>query len=174
MTPFPAQLAVLAPVVGVVAIALVLHRRSLRECSQQAWEPARALARVLLLGLVLLLLSVAALTLPWDVGVAEALGAGCGLALGLLGLRQADPRWDAQGGHYTPNPWIGGVLAVLMIGRLVWRGSQGHPVVPTEPHHDFDALTMGLGMTLLAYGLTDALGLWWRMRRLRRHATLAG
>lgn len=174
MTPFPAQLAFLGPVLGVAGIAYFFYRRLGSEAPQQAWEPGQNLIRVVLLALLLLLFGIATAALPWSVGMGELVGALGGVALGLANLRHAAPRWDSRGGHYTPNPWIGGLLAALMIGQLVWHVSAGKPVVPTAPHHDFDPVTMALAVALLAYGLTHSLGLWLRMRALRRASTLAG
>ncbi|MET0289578.1 MAG: hypothetical protein ABW178_08120 [Pseudoxanthomonas sp.] len=174
MTPFPAQLAFLGPVLGVAGIAYFFYRRLGSDAAQQDWEPGRNLIRVVLLTVLLLLFGFAAAALPWNVGMGEALGALCGLVLGMFNLRHMAARWDRHGGHYTPNPWIGGLLAALLIGQLVWHVSHGKPVVPTEPHHDFDPLTMALAVALLAYGLTHSLGLWRRMRALQRSATLVG
>ncbi|MET0331005.1 MAG: DUF1453 domain-containing protein [Dyella sp.] len=48
-----------------------------------------------------------------------------GAALGLLGLKlsrfERDP---VLGDCYVPNPWIGGLLSALLLGRLAWRFAQ--------------------------------------------------
>jgi hypothetical protein len=49
-------------------------------------------------------------------------GALAGAALGTVGIKLTRFERDAEGNDlYIPNPWIGGLLTLLLIGRLAWR-----------------------------------------------------
>mgnify|MGYP000611947117 CR=1 FL=1 len=98
-----------------------------------------------------------------------AVGAGAlaGLALGVFALRHT--RIDVRDGKpgYTPNPWIGGALSLLLVGRLAWRWyggafSQGAAYTTGNA----SPLTMSLAATLVVYSLVQAVGLSVRMRAL--------
>ena len=90
-----------------------------------------------------------------------------GLALGALGLWLTRFEPGESQLHYTPNPWIGGVLSVLLLGRLAWRWSQG-ALVGGGAHAAQQAspLTMGIAAALIAYSLVYSVGLLLRMRQL--------
>jgi len=66
---------------------------------------------------------------------------------------------------YTPNPWIGGALSLLLVARLAWRWQQGArafgPAAAAQP----SVLTLAFAATLVAYYLVNGGGLAWRMRR---------
>jgi len=98
------------------------------------------------------------------------LGVAAGLALGWFGLRtmHLHPPGESAALHYTPNPYIGAVLTVAVVGRMGYRWL---PVLmggelPTEtPHLTF--ATLLLVGALLAYYWAVAFGLLrWRRRVL--------
>lgn len=90
-------------------------------------------------------------------------GALLGAGLGVVGLKltrfEVDPH---RGDCYVPNPWMGGLLTVLLLGRLAWR----FLIVMPQMEHDMAAAqaqghgahTMPIGyasspLTMLVIGL---------------------
>ena len=99
------------------------------------------------------------------VAAGMAVGALAGIALGWFGLKHT--RFDAREGRrgYTPNPWIGGALSLLLVARLAWRWQDGAFSQGMAPGaSNASPLTLGLAAALVCYGLTHAIGLLLRMR----------
>lgn len=165
--PAPAA-APLIPYLSMAAVAFLVYRRARKSFGRQLWRPGRAIARLVLLGLVMALLAFAAYGLP---GVAPgiALGTLAGAALGLLSLHHTQSGWRDGQGWYTPNPWIGAALMVLLLGRLAWRWADGaFSTDVAATGFQASPLTMGIAATLVMYSLVQVAGLWWRMRHLRQ------
>lgn len=142
--------------------AFILYRRLRRSFGRQPWQPKRAMARMLLLAAVACMVMFAVVAVPHLLpGVA--LGAVCGLALATLSLRHTDVHWYQGQPSYIPNPWIGGLLVVVMIARLAWRyaeaGAQGMQQAPSP-------LTFGIAAALIAYSLAFAIGVRLQVRAL--------
>ncbi|MFC5436673.1 DUF1453 domain-containing protein [Rhodanobacter umsongensis] len=102
-------------------LAWVVWRRVSRQFGRQPIQRKRMIFRIAVfsvLGVVF------ALSGFHRIELAEGLVGGSliGGALGLLGLRltrfEVDP---LRGDCYVPNPWIGALLTVLLLGRLGWR-----------------------------------------------------
>lgn len=102
-------------------LALVVWRRVSRQFGRQPIRRKRMIARIVILAILGGLLALSGFH---HLALAEGLFGGVliGGAIGLFGLRltrfEVDP---AQGDCYVPNPWIGAVLTVLLLGRLAWR-----------------------------------------------------
>lgn len=102
-------------------IALIVWRRVSRQFGRQPIRRKRMIVRIAIFALLGGMLALGGLQ---RIALAEGLLAGVlvGAALGLLGLRltrfEVDPR---KGDCYVPNPWIGALLTVLLLGRLAWR-----------------------------------------------------
>ena len=154
-----------SPVLLTAAIGFAYYRRIRRQFGRQPYQPTRTLLRAGVLALVLLGLLLAAAALP-VAGVGRAIGAGlaAGAALGVLALRHT--RIDAADGArwYTPNPWIGGALSLLLVGRLAWRFGHGPFAAGAPAAQNASPLTLGIAATLVAYYLVNGFGLMWRMR----------
>ena len=101
------------------------------------------------------------------VAAAIALGLVLGGGLGALALRHTHVE-AADGAHwYTPNPWIGGALSLLLVGRLAWR--YGHGAFSSgaaQAAQNANPLTLGIAATLVAFYLVNGAGLAWRVRAL--------
>lgn len=158
----------LTPILATAGVGFILYRRIRRLFGRQPYRPKRALARLILLGVVMLALIVAAVMLPqvWPGIVA---GIVAGTAIGVFALRHTQVEPCLREAYYTPNPWIGGALSLLLVGRLAWRWaggafSGGMPTTQASP------LTMAIAATLIAYYLTYGMGL---RRQLRRPALQA-
>ena len=154
----------LTPVFVAAAIGLLYYRRIRRQFGRQPYQHKRALARTVLLSLVLCGLLVAAVALP-HVGLAIVGGILLGALLGVAALRYTGIEASDGARWYTPNPWIGGALSLLLVGRLAWRW--GHGALSqggAQLAANASPLTMGLMATLVAYYVVNGAGLAWRMR----------
>jgi len=116
MPAHPSSLLVMVPV-----LAWIVWRRVNRSFGRQPIRRRRMMVRIALFAVVGGLLALTGLHRP---ALAGGLFAGVllGGAIGFVGLRltrfEVDP---AKGDCYVPNPWIGALLTVLLLGRLAWR-----------------------------------------------------
>ncbi|WP_140726322.1 hypothetical protein [Pseudomonas sp. Hp2] len=158
-------LTMLTPYLAMAGVGWLYYRRLRRHFGYQRWQPRRTWFRVALLGVVIVCLALVGWTLPRLVP-GMALGALAGVALGLLALRHT--RVELRDGvpGYTPNPWIGGALSVLLLARLAWRWSQGELSGGLQQPAQASPLTLALATALVAYSLTQCIGLLRRMRAL--------
>lgn len=102
-------------------LAWIVWRRVSRQFGRQPIQRKRMVARIAIFAVVGCLLSLAGLH---SIQLLEGLlvGALIGALIGMVGLRltrfEVDP---GKGDCYVPNPWIGALLTVLLLGRLAWR-----------------------------------------------------
>jgi hypothetical protein len=117
--PMPAHLTnylVMLPI-----LAWIVWRRVSRQFGRQPIRRKRMIFRIVVFSIIGGLLALSGFH---RLALAEGLVGGIlvGGAIGLLGLRltrfEVDP---AKGDCYVPNPWIGALLTVLLLGRLAWR-----------------------------------------------------
>ncbi len=161
-----AALPALTPYLAIAGIGWLYYRRIRRSFGRQSWQPKRTVARLALVSIVALALLGAAVFLP-HVGLGIGVGAAAGAALGLLALKHTHAQAIDGQRYYTPNPWIGGGLTVLLLGRLAWRWSQGALAGGSaQAAQQASPLTMGIAATLIAYSLVYNIGLLLRMRQL--------
>lgn len=165
-----AVLPALTPYLATAGIGWLYYRRIRRSFGRQPWQPRRTIARLVLVSLVALALVSAAIFLPrvgWGIGI----GALAGAALGVFSLKHTHAQVIEGQRYYTPNPWIGGGLSLLLLGRLAWRWSQGgFSSGSAQAAQQASPLTMGIAATLIAYSLVHGIGLVMRMRALARAA----
>lgn len=147
-------------------LAWVVYRRVRRNFGPQAWKPKRTVVRIVLLVLVALLLAAAAVFVP-RAALSMLAGLGVGLVLAWFGLRHTHAEWRGGVRTYVPNPWVGGILTVLLVGRLAWRFTQGGGLQGAQQQPS--ALTLAVAATLVAYALCYSIGLGLRMRALGAH-----
>ncbi|MFT3761625.1 MAG: hypothetical protein QM761_03235 [Pseudoxanthomonas sp.] len=160
------SIAPMTPYLATAGIAWLYYRRIRRHFGRQEWRPIRTAVRIALLSLVAAMLALAAIFLP-HVAWGMAGGGVAGAALGLLSLRHTHAEWADGRGWYTPNPWIGGALSVLLVGRLAWRWSQGaFSSGAGQTLQQASPLTLAIAAALVAYSLVNGVGLLLRMRRL--------
>jgi len=160
VTPF-------VPWLATAGFGWLYYRRIRRHFGRQVYQPKRALFRLVILGIVACLLVVAAAMLP-HVALGVVAGAVVGVALGVFGLRHT--RTDVVGGvpEYVPNPWIGAVLSVLLIGRLAWRWQSGaFAAGAAQAGSQASPLTLAFMATLIAYYLVYGIGLRRRLLALQ-------
>lgn len=102
-------------------LAWIIWRRVSRQFGRQPIRRKRMIFRIAVFSFLGCMLALSGLH---KLALAEGLLAGVliGGAIGLLGLRltrfEVDP---VKGDCYVPNPWIGALLTVLLLGRLAWR-----------------------------------------------------
>jgi hypothetical protein len=156
----------LTPVLATAGIGWLYYRRIRRQFGRQPYQPKRAMFRIGLLALVACALLVMAFVLP-HVGLGIVAGLAIGAGLGLFALRHTMIE-AADGAHwYTPNPWIGGALSLLLVGRLAWR--YGHGAFATggaQAAQNMSPLTLGIAATLVGFYVVNGIGLALRMRAL--------
>lgn len=161
-----ASLPALTPILATAGIGWIMYRRIRRSFGRQPWQPKRTMFRLGIMVLLFAFLMFGAVFLPqvrW--GVAAGLIAG--LALGAVALHLTRLEWHNDQPTYVPNPWIGGVLTLLLVGRLAWRWSQGaFADGAAATAQQASPLTMGVAGMLVGYFLLLNSGLLWRMRQL--------
>ncbi len=156
------------PVLATAGIGWIYYRRIRRQFGRQQWQPGpRRWLRLILMAVLLGGVSLAAFKLA-DGLLPVAGGIAIGGLLGWLALRHTQIE-TVDGTHwYTPNPWIGGALSLLLVGRLAWRWSHGAFVTGNgaATMQQASPLTLAFISTLLAYYLVHGIGLAWHMRQL--------
>jgi Co/Zn/Cd efflux system component len=147
---------VITPVILALLFAFVFWRRARRTFGRQPIRRKAMLARVAIYALVAVLVGVPALQ---NMRMMEGLLSGIllGALLGLIGLRLtqfiADP---VKGDCYVPNPWIGGLLMVLLVARLAWRYFVAMPQIQAATAANAATAHAPIGqspLTLLMFGL---------------------
>jgi hypothetical protein len=156
----------LTPVLFSGLIGWAYYRRIRGSFGRQPWRPVRVGLRLAFLTLALFGLAMAARFLP-HVALAVGGGLAVGGLLGLLALQHTQVALVDGQRCYTPNPWIGGALSLLLLGRLAWRvGSGALGGGAAQMGQNASPLTLGIAATLVAYYLVNGVGLLVRMRRL--------
>ncbi len=162
-------------IISLAVMALVIWRRARRLIGRQPIRRKSMIARIVIYLVLTALLSFSGLH---NLRLLEGLYGGLlpGAALGLLGLRLTRFERSAEGGdYYVPNPWIGGALAAVLIGRLIWRflpllSGDGTAAMPYggAPALGNSPLTLLLFGLLIGYYLTYYAGLLIHHRRFQR------
>lgn len=161
-----AVLPALTPYLATAGIGWLYYRRIRRSFGRQPWQPRRTVARLVLVLLVAASLVCAAVFLP-HVAAGIGIGALLGGVVGVLGLKHTHAQVIQGQRYYTPNPWIGGGLSLLLLGRLAWRWSHGALAGgASQAALQASPLTLGIAATLIAYSLVYSSGLLLRMRKL--------
>jgi MFS family permease len=108
------------PMAIVAVVAISMYGRVRRNIGRQPLQPKRSIARIVIFAVLTSLLMLFSFVFPRLL-----VGLGGGLALGVLlalvGLRLTQFEATPQGHFYTPNPYIGVSLSILLVGRLVYR-----------------------------------------------------
>jgi len=135
-------------------MAFAIWRRVRGMFGRQPVRRSRMIGRIAVLGVVGALIALGGLH---NVRLLEGLlgGALAGAALAVVGLRLTRFERDAAGNDlYLPNPYIGGLLTVLLVGRLAWRFLVTMPQLQ-DPAMAHSAPAMGNSpLTLAIFGLT--------------------
>ena len=144
------------------------YRRIASSFGRQPWRPLRTGIRLGILSVALCFLVVAGLFLP-RAGLAVGGGLAAGALLAGFALRHTHAEVIEGKRFYTPNPWIGGALSLLLVGRLVWRMGSGGFAAMTgggAAGQQASPLTLGIGAMLVGFYVVNSIGLFVQMRRL--------
>lgn len=167
--------ATLQPLFLTAAVGVVYVRRIRRSFGRQPYHATRTHVRLAFLALSCAALLVMAALLP-VAGIALAIVAGLvfGGALGAFAVLHTQVETVDGTRWYTPNPWIGGALSLLLVGRLAWRYGHGAFSQGTsQAAQNASPLTLGIAATLVAFYLANSAGIAWRMRALASTRTSA-
>ncbi|HET6430650.1 DUF1453 domain-containing protein [Dyella sp.] len=156
-------------------IAFVIWRRIRTQFGRQPIQRGRMTARIAIFAAIGVLMGLGGLHNPL---LLEGLAGGVlgGALLGLAGLRltRFERREDGSDG-YIPNPWIGALLTVLLIGRLAWRllvimpqMQQAEAGAHAVPAFGNSPLTLALFGLLVGYYVAYFSGLLVHHRRFER------
>ena len=152
---------------GLVGAAYL--RRIAGNFGRRPWRPVRTGIRLGLLSLALLALLAAAIYVP-GAGLAVALGIAAGATLAGFALHHNHAEIVDGVAGYTPNPWIGGLLSLLLVGRLLWRMGRVDTAIMTSGSAGFgqqaSPLTLGIAAMLVGFYVVNSIGLFVQMRRL--------
>jgi hypothetical protein len=165
------------PLVMLPLLALIIWRRVRSQFGVQPIRRKRMTMRIVIFAVVGALSALFAMrSLDLLGGLAGGLVAGA--ALGLLGLRltrfQLDP---VKGDCYVPNPYIGALVTILLLTRLVWRFAMLSPQLrdpsgATPPLHGPDIgqspLTLAMLGLFVGYYICYFAGLLVHHQRLLR------
>ena len=122
-----------------------------RMIGRQRLSSRRPWITVVLFPLLAVVLALVALAHPTAL---LGLAAGCatGVGLGIVGLRLTRFEATPAGWFYTPNPYLGVALSVLLIARIGWRYAQIASI--GGPVDDGSAGDLGRSpLTLLLFGM---------------------
>ena len=161
--PAPAAPFQIAPYVFPLLIVFAMYRRIRRNFGVQPWRPTRAWIRLVFLSLASMMLLVAGVLMPQTLpGIG--IGLASGAVLGYFGLKHTHVALLGGQRTYTPNPWIGGALSALLVGRLAWRFTRhgGFGAAQAAP----SGVTFGIAMALITYSLVYIVGLMLQMKHL--------
>lgn len=109
------------PLVMIPVVALIIWRRVRSQFGLQPIRRKRMTARIVVF---VVLGALSAFFAMRDPALLEGLAAGlaAGGVLGLLGLRLTRFQIDTvKGDCYVPNPYIGALVTILLLTRLLWR-----------------------------------------------------
>ena len=157
-------------------MAFAVYRRVRGSFGRQPIRTKRMTVRVAIFAVVIGLMMLSGLQ---DIRLAEgALGgvvAGGALAI-VLGLRLTRFEIGGDGADcYIPNPWMGGVLTALLLGRLAWRFlalapamANGTLAAAHGPAPGNSPLTMAIVGLTVGYYLAYYAGILLHHRRYKR------
>ena len=135
-------------------IAWRVYKRVRRHIGRQRSRLWRHWAGTVLCPLLLLLMGLAALR-SMEAEVALLGGIAGGFGLGVFGLRLTRFERDGTGFYYTPNPYLGVGLSLLLVGRIAWRLAelyQMHGNMPPAASQDLARSPLTLLMVGVVFG----------------------
>jgi hypothetical protein len=156
-------------------MAFAVYRRVRGSFGRQPIRTKRMTVRVAIFAVLIGLMMLSGLEdIRLAEGVLAGVAAGAALAL-MLGLRLTRFEVGGQGADcYVPNPWMGGALTALLVGRLAWRflvlapAMAGGAVATHGPGLGNSPLTMAIVGLTVGYYLAYYAGILVHHRRYKR------
>jgi len=147
----------IVPTLLVPLIGYRVYRRFRSNIGRQTVQHTRMVVRLCILAAVVALFGAIAMR---SMPALEAAGGGllAGVLLAVLGLRLTRFESDANGRYYTPNPYIGAGVTLLLVGRLVYRmtlmysAPQFAPPPGGDPFATLTQSPLTLAMAMLTVG----------------------
>lgn len=174
MTPPPLVFAVVIPL-----IAWRVYKRIRRNIGRQRSRTWRHWAGTVLCPLLLAIVALGAMrSMEAEAALAGGIVGGIGLAI--YGLRLTRFEQAGEGFFYTPNPYLGVGLSVLLVGRIVYRffelyQVQGGMAAGAPPDFARSPLTLLMVGLVFGYYAAYSLGLLrWRRSSGRSSAVASG
>lgn len=165
----PAAPANFVPILVVFVVGWRVLVRLRRNIGRQRLSPKRLKFRIALYAVVTICLVVFSASLASRVAILGGLLAGLlpGVALGIYGLSLTKFETTAEGRFYTPNPYMGIGLSMLMVGRLAYRyivlyGAADRPAPAPQLMHS--SLTLFIFGLLAGYYMAYFIGILSRSR----------
>jgi len=111
------------PAVLIFIVGWRLYGRFRRNIGRQLLKPRRMIFRISIYAVLTMVLAAVSLVVIPRLSVFAGLLAGVvlGAALGLYGLHLTRFETTAEGRFYTPNPYMGAGLSMLLVARLAYR-----------------------------------------------------
>jgi hypothetical protein len=167
------------PLIIIALVAFRVWRRIRSQFGLQPINRGQMMGRIVVFAIFGLLIGFYALRVH-NTNLLMGLGGGLalGVALGAVGLNltrfQIDP---VKGDCYVPNPYIGALLTILFLGRIVWRLAMVSPQLmdstgSASPVHGPDIgqspLTLGIFALIVGYYICYFAGLLIHHQRIVR------
>jgi hypothetical protein len=118
----------LAPALLVPLFGFVLYRRVRRNIGRQSLRPTQLTVRIAMLALATVMIATS-LARGADLQLWLAAGTLPGIALAIYGLKLTRFEISPQGSFYTPNPYLGIAISMVLIARIVYRMIQVWPAM---------------------------------------------
>jgi hypothetical protein len=164
--------------VGALVVWRMYSRMRSMISRQQLTNSRRPWTTIVMFVLLSGLLLVSSLGHPSN-ALAMLVGAACGTALGVVGLRLTKFEQTSEGLFYTPSAHFGIGLSLLLFGRVAYRMYQTYALADQASATGLNAvtyspLTLVIFATLAGYYVTYAIGLLrWRRRALAQTGSAA-
>jgi hypothetical protein len=108
------------PAVVASVFAWRIYSRVRRNIGRQPLQPKSLIVRIVIFAIVACVLLAFSVAYP-RVLIGLSLGLVLGVLSALAGLSLTRFEATPEGRFYTPNPYFGGALSILLVGRLVYR-----------------------------------------------------
>jgi membrane protein CcdC involved in cytochrome C biogenesis len=113
--------------IGVLFI-FSMYRRVKRTIGFQKLAKRRMIIRIVLFAIICVLFLITGYTNP-TIYIFDVLGILLGGVIAYFAIRSTSFEWRKNAWYYRPNPWIGAILIVLFIGRIVYRLYQDYALI---------------------------------------------
>ena len=141
----------IVPVIFILIVVWRLFIRFRRNVGRQPLRPRRMIFRIVVYGLVTFILGAVAVLVAGRISVLAGLvgGLALGAGLGVYGLQLTKFERTPAGYFYTPNPYMGVGLSMLLAARLFYRAAilSSASAQPNAPQ------LMQSPLTMFLYGL---------------------
>jgi hypothetical protein len=169
----------IAPLIIIPILVLRVWSRVRSQFGLQPIQRKRMITRIAIFAILGLLVALYALSVRnADLLLGVGGGVAIGVVIGLVGLNftrfELDP---VKGDCYVPNPYIGALITILFLGRIVWRLAMVSPQLmdstgTAQPAHGpaigQSPLTLGLFALIVGYYICYFTGLLIHHQRIVR------